>query len=124
MQWLGAALDSFLAIASYELCLSQSPVGSNTYGRGPTIWGTVLIVSRSNAHHLYWTYPIQDNGRPLVGDRCCRLFREVRISSLASATRVIIQYALPPFSALAVYSVLCFACVRGSLCKLKIFDTQ
>jgi hypothetical protein len=86
MQWLGAALDSFLAIASYELCLPQSPVGSNTRGRGPIIWSTILIVSRSSARHLYLTDSIQDNGRHLVGNRWCCLFGEAGISSLASAT--------------------------------------
>jgi hypothetical protein len=44
MQWLGAALDSFLAIATYELCLPQSTPFGTSRGRGPTIWSTILIV--------------------------------------------------------------------------------
>jgi hypothetical protein len=44
MQWLGAALDSFLAIAAYELCLPQSTPFGTSRGRGPTVWSTILIV--------------------------------------------------------------------------------
>jgi hypothetical protein len=44
MQWLGAALDSFLAIAAYELCLLQSPAFGTSQGRGLAIWSTILIV--------------------------------------------------------------------------------
>jgi hypothetical protein len=44
MQWLGAALDSFLAIAAHELCLPQSTPFGTSRGRGPTIWSTILIV--------------------------------------------------------------------------------
>jgi hypothetical protein len=45
MQWFSAMLDSFLAIAAYELCLPQGTVGSTTRGRGPAIWSTIMIVS-------------------------------------------------------------------------------
>ena len=44
MQWLGAALDSFLAIAAYELYLPQSTTLGTSRGRGPAIWSTILIV--------------------------------------------------------------------------------
>jgi hypothetical protein len=44
MQWLSVALDSFLAIAAYELCLPQSTPFGTSRGRGPAIWSTVLIV--------------------------------------------------------------------------------
>jgi hypothetical protein len=44
MQWLGVALDSFLAIAAYELCLPQSTLFGASRGRGPAIWSAILIV--------------------------------------------------------------------------------
>jgi hypothetical protein len=84
MQWLGATLDSFLAIAAHKLCLPQSPLGPNIRGHGPAIWSTILIVSYSIVHHLYLTYRIQDNGHNLVGNWHCRIFCESGISSLAS----------------------------------------
>jgi hypothetical protein len=44
MQRLGAALDSFLAVAAYEPSLPQSTPFSTSRGRGPAIWSTILIV--------------------------------------------------------------------------------
>ena len=85
MQWLSAMLDSFVAIATYELCLPPTPVGSNFRGRGPAIWSTILVVSCSNAHHLYLTDGMQDGSHYLGGNRHCCVFCKARISSLASA---------------------------------------
>lgn len=44
MQWLGVALDSFLAIAAYELCLLPNTPFGTSRGRGPAIWSIILIV--------------------------------------------------------------------------------
>jgi hypothetical protein len=45
VQWLAATLDSFVAIATYELCLPYRAAGGTSRGRGPIIWSTILLVS-------------------------------------------------------------------------------
>jgi hypothetical protein len=85
MQWLGATLDSFLAIATYELCLPHSTAGSISRGRGPAIWSTILIVRCSTVHRLYFTDRLQGNGHYLVDDWCCCVLCEAAVPCLASA---------------------------------------
>ena len=53
MQWFAASLDSFLAVAVYELSLPQSNSGITGRSRGPAIWSTILIVSHSTINYLY-----------------------------------------------------------------------
>ena len=72
MQWFAASLDSFLAIAVYELALPQSNSGSTGRSRGPAIWSTMLIVSHFTVNHLYLNNLInltEGNGCHLVSSR-------------------------------------------------------
>ena len=64
MQWLSAGLDTFLAIAAYELSFPLGPAGNNSRGRGALIWGPILIVSGESAVFYFFVLTISRQPRP------------------------------------------------------------
>lgn len=83
-QWLAATLDSFLAIATYELCLPSRTAGGTSRGRGPVIWSTILLVSSVVVAWLTSADEILGNRRCLVRDWRRHILCEAAGPSLAS----------------------------------------